>query len=57
MKTLRLTCAATILSLTLAVSAFAGHMETTGATALTPSTSSNNVTTSLVLTVINLAYR
>jgi len=57
-KTLRLICAATILSLTLAVSAFAGHMETTGAAAPTPATSSTttNVTTSIVLTILSLIH-
>lgn len=40
MKTLRQTCAVTILSLTLAVSVLAGHMDTTGAPAPAPSASS-----------------
>lgn len=57
MKTLRQVCAATILSLTLAVSAFAGDIHSpaiastsTGATALT------DVTTIIFLTVINAVY-
>jgi hypothetical protein len=57
-KTLRQVCAATILSLMLAVSAFAGHMETTGAPAPDPATNSTttNVATSVVLTILNVIY-
>jgi hypothetical protein len=61
MKTLRQTCVAIILSLTLAVSALAGHMDTTGAPAPAPvpppSTSTTSTTTTIVLTIISLIYR
>lgn len=66
MKTLRQICVTTILSLTLAVSALAGHMDTTGAPAPEPapsptssaSTSTSTTTvTSIVLTMISLIYR
>jgi hypothetical protein len=61
MKPLRQTCGAIILSLTLAVSALAGHMDTTGAPAPEPapppSTSTTSTTTTIVLTLINLIYR
>lgn len=57
MKTLRRICRATILSLTLAVSALAGDIHSPaiastsfGATALT------DVTTTIILTVINAVY-
>jgi hypothetical protein len=60
MKTLRQTCVATILSLTLAVSVLAGHMDTTGAPAPapspTPSASTTSATTNIVLTVLSLIY-
>jgi hypothetical protein len=51
MKTLRRLSAVTILSLTLAISALAGQIETPGAPAPT-----SNVTTSIVLTIVNLIY-
>lgn len=54
MKTLRRISAATILSLTLAVSVFAGHIETPGAPVATSPTT--NVTTSIVLTIVSLIY-
>jgi len=53
MKTLRRLSAVTILSLTLAVSALAGQIETPGAPAPAPT---SNVTTSIVLTIVNLIY-
>lgn len=58
MKTLRQLSAATILSLTLAVSAFAGHIETPAgpapATAPAPAPTTYSVTTSFVLTILSL---
>jgi hypothetical protein len=58
MKTLRQTCAATILSLTLAVSVLAGHMDTTGAPAPAPSPtpSASTTSTTIILTVLSLIY-
>jgi hypothetical protein len=62
MKTLRQTCVATILSLTLTVSVLAGHMDTTGAPAPAPSptpsasTTSTSTTTTIVLIVLSLIY-
>jgi hypothetical protein len=47
MKTLRRTCAATILSLMLAVSAFAGHIETPGAVS-TGNGPTSNISTTIV---------
>jgi hypothetical protein len=55
-KTLRQIIVATILSLTLAVSVLAGHIETPGAPAPAP-TSTTEIATSIVLTVVNLVYR
>jgi hypothetical protein len=61
-KTLRQLSAVAILSLTLAVFAFAGQIETPGATAppirTSTSTSTTNVTaTSILLTIVDLIYR
>jgi len=61
MKTLRQTCVAAILSLTLAVSVLAGHMDTTGAPAPAPSptpsaSTTSTTTTTIVLTVLSLIY-
>ena len=58
MKTLRQTCVAAILSLALAVSVLAGHMDTTGAPAPAPSPtpSASTTTTTIVLTVLSLIY-
>jgi hypothetical protein len=53
MKTLQRICAATILSLTLAVSVFAGHIETPSAPAPPPTT---NVTTAVVMAIVSLIY-
>jgi hypothetical protein len=55
MTTLRRVCAATILSLTLAVSVFAGDIHSPGRTETEPSTTS--VTTPIILTIVNLIYR
>lgn len=55
MKTLRQTCAATILSLTLAVSVFAGHMDTTGAPAPVPSPTPTASTLHTAVTVVLIA--
>jgi hypothetical protein len=55
MQTLRQISAATILSLTLAISVLAGHIETPGAVAPAP-TSTTNVTTSIVLTILSVIY-
>ncbi len=63
MKTLRQMCAVTILGLTLAGSALAGHMDTTGAPAPapTPETANNTTTasstvTTILQTVLSLIY-
>ena len=55
MKTLRRVCAATILSLSLAVSVFAGQIETPGAPAPAPATGS--APTTIVLTILSLIRR
>jgi len=52
-KTLQQLCAATILSVILAVSVQAGQVESTGA----PAPATNSVTTSIVLMVVSLIYR
>jgi hypothetical protein len=63
MNTLRQTCVATILSLTLAVPVLAGHMDTTGAPAPAPPPTTNSTTqttstaTSVLLMVLGLIYR
>lgn len=64
MKTLRQTCAVTILSLTLSVSVLAGHIDTTGAPAPAlepPPTSSTTQTSSaaaaILLTMLSVIYR
>ena len=57
MKTLRRLCAAMILSLTLAVSVLAGHIETPGVIPPPPTsttTSTANVMTSILLTILGL---
>ena len=64
MKTLRQLSGATILSLTLVVSVFAGHIETPGAkdpvptpslaTTSTTTTSTSDVITSILLTILGL---
>jgi hypothetical protein len=56
MKTLRQTCVAAILSLTLAVSVLAGHIDTTGAPAPSPTPSASTTSTTIVLTVLSLIY-
>ena len=61
MKTLRQFCVATILSLMLAVSVLAGHMDTTGVAAPPPPptnsmTQTTSVTTALLITVLDLIY-
>jgi hypothetical protein len=62
-KTLRRISAVTVLSLTLAVTAFAGHMDTTGAPVPRPrpdesssSTTTDDVTTYIILTITSLIY-
>ncbi len=61
MKTLRQTCVAIILSLALAASVLAGHMDTTGAPAPapspTPSASTTSTATTIALTILSLIYR
>ena len=62
MKTLRQTCAAITLSLTLAVTVFAGHMDTTGAPAPAPAPSptqsvSTTSTVATIVMMITLIYR
>lgn len=64
MNPLRLICAAFALSFTLSVSAFAGHIDTTGAPAPdpapTPTASTTTTTTgtnaSILITILNLIY-
>jgi len=61
-KTLRRTCAATILSLTIAVSVLAGHIDTPAApvpspTPTTTTTQTTSTATSILLTVLSLIYR
>lgn len=63
MNTLRRISAATALCLTLAVCAFGGHVETPGAPVPRPrpdessSTTTDDVTTYIILTITNLIYR
>jgi len=54
MKILRRVCAATILSLTLAVSVFAGDIHSPGKASTEPSTTS--ATTTIILTIVSLIY-
>lgn len=60
MKTLRQTCAVLILCLTLAGSALAGHMDTTGAPAPAPeppptqTVSATSTVTAIVVTMLSL---
>ena len=59
MKTLQRICAATILSLMLAVSVFAGHIETPGAPAPDPVPApapTASITTTVVLALVNLIH-
>lgn len=57
MKTLRQISAATILSLTLAVSVFAGHIETPGAPAPKATvTATVDVASSVVFTIVAVIY-
>jgi hypothetical protein len=58
MKTLRQLCTATLLSLTLAASVIAGHIETPAAPApTTSSTTTTGTATFIVLTILNLIRR
>lgn len=52
MSTLRRICAATILSLTIAVSVSAGDIDSPGKTSIATS----SVTTTIVLTIVSLIY-
>lgn len=61
MNTLRQTCAATVLSLVLAVSALAGQISSPGIVAPPPpsetstaTTDISDITTTIILTIINL---
>jgi len=54
-KTLRRICAATFLSVTLAVSAFAGHIETPAAPSVGGGLTTDIVTV-IVVTAVSLAY-
>jgi len=61
-KPLRQFCVATILSLTLAVSVLAGHMDTTGVVAPPPpptgsTAQTTSTTTAILITVLDLIYR
>lgn len=53
MKSLRQVCAATILSLSLAVAVSAGDIDSPGKS----STGSSSVPTSIILTIVSLIYR
>jgi hypothetical protein len=53
-KTLRKQCAAVILTLTLAVSAYAGNIQCPGAVADNGTTTLTDVTTSVIVTVVTL---
>jgi len=55
-KTLRRICAATILSLILTVSAFAGHIETPGAVSTGGGTTTVDVTINIVLLAVSVTY-
>jgi len=55
MKTLRRMCAATILSLALAVSVFAGDIHSPGKAET--ETSATSATTTIILTIVSLIYR
>ena len=54
MTTLRRICAATILGLTIVVSASAGDIHSPGKASTEPGTS---VTTTIILTIVSLIYR
>ena len=54
MKTLRKQCAVVILTLTLAVTAFAGQIQCPGAVAGSGTTLTTDVTTTLILTAVSL---
>ncbi len=57
MKALRRLSTATILSLMLAISAFAGHIETPGAPApIASSVSTTDVPTTIVLAIVSVVY-
>jgi hypothetical protein len=56
MSTLRRICAATILSLTLAVAVMAGDIDSPGKTS-TSTTSTTSVTTTVIVTIINLIFK
>ncbi|HXQ73161.1 MAG TPA: hypothetical protein VN844_21860 [Pyrinomonadaceae bacterium] len=55
MKTLRQVCAATILSLTFAASAFAGDIYCPGVVS-TSGTGAGSATTTMILTIVNVIY-
>ena len=60
MKTLRQLFMVTVLSLTLSVSALAGHMDTTGVTAPPPppnsTTQTSSTVTSILITVLDVIF-
>ena len=56
MKTLRQVCAATILSLTFAVSAFAGDIYCPGIVSTGSPGSPSSGTTTVILTIVNVIY-
>jgi hypothetical protein len=55
-KTLRQICVATILSLTIAVSASAGDLHAPGVVSTGTGTGTGSVTTSVILTIVGLIY-
>ena len=55
-KTLRRICAGTILSLSLAVSVFAGHIETPGCVSTVDGSTTIDVTTTIVLAAVSVTY-
>ena len=54
MKTLRRICTATILSLTFAISGFAGEIDCPGVAST--GTGSTSATTTVILTIVSLTY-
>jgi hypothetical protein len=57
MKNLHQTCAATILTLALTVSVFAGQIDCPGAPSPAPTTQSSSVAATVILTLISLVRR
>jgi hypothetical protein len=49
-------CAAVVLSLTLAISGFAGTIDCPGVVSQPPPTPATNVTTEMILSIVSLTY-